>query len=51
MTESEPGVDPEGTDANDASRKRAEPTPFWHSPAFAAVAALIALMASVWRCA
>ena len=51
MTDPEHASDQTPTDENDASREHPEPAPFWRSPAFAVVAALIALIGMVWRCA
>ena len=51
MTDPEPDSEPKTPAENDASREHPEPEPFWRSPAFAVVAALIALIGIVWRCA
>jgi hypothetical protein len=42
---------PDPTDPKDRNDRNKEPAAFWRRPAFAAVAALIALIGAVWRCA
>ena len=36
---------------DDTPREPVEPAPFWRKPAFAVIAAVIALIGTVWRCA
>jgi hypothetical protein len=51
MTDPEDDTDQPAPDENGASGEPVGPTPFWRSSAFAVVAALIALIGMVWRCA
>jgi hypothetical protein len=48
--ETEPESPPDKHDEA-PDRAPARPASFWRSPAFAVVAALIALIGAVWRCA
>jgi hypothetical protein len=51
MTDPENDPDQKTPAEQEASREHVEPAPFWRSPGFAVVAALIALIGIVWRCA
>jgi len=51
MTDSEHGSDQRPRDEDGVNRDRAAPAPFWRRPAFAVIAALIALIGMAWRCA
>ena len=51
MTEPERDSDEKPPEENGASQEHVEPAPFWRRPILAVVAALIALIGIVWRCA
>jgi len=51
MTDPADDSDQPAPDVNGANSEQVEPAPFWRSPAFAVVAALIALIGMAWRCA
>jgi len=51
MSDSENDSEQPVADPSGDGRDHDAPVPFWRKPVFAAIAALIALIGTVWRCA